>query len=852
MCGVVNLLRTSLRLDYEVTMMLLPTLQMLLLMFLLAMLGEPLRFFLLKRLETFSDLDFIQALILDIYLGGLVLYVLAVLPFHLFNFFIVLCLTVLCFLASLFAHFGSLRKYRDFNRVKALFSKNDVKVVDCLLVFGMFLFLLLFNTGALSGLVFGGIFDESIHALKVQVILENGQIPMTLQPYLPEGIVYPAASHVIFAYATQMLNLMVPKSIFYVTLLFKALSVFGAYFLGKKLSSGRTYALFLSFIFTFVSSWPLYIVWGSNPFLVGFPLFLVNLGLFFSLIRREKNDFAELVVIGLLFGYNGSLIVSYIQTLALMAFIICVYWLLRERAFGYRKLYELFVIVAVAVLVLSPVFYRFFIFYPYPGHNIGLPEDFLGYQTTRLPFTVTQALEWAFGNLSPHYLLRFLTLFMLGGLAFWLWKTKNYDDVKSTIAFALNIFFSAALLSAISFFLPSDLEVISWGHQGIIIAISLNILLAVLYAKLKNFFYGLKSERVYVLFSKKIPRNMLVAGLVLLLLNTPFLYYRFLRDPQVMLDTYRMFAVTTEDEFKLMIWMEENVSSNAVILVSPYESGLFIPVISHHKIVYPYTATAFSRSYQNLTDMMLDCVLNQTVYGLMQKLNISHVFVGSNAAYWWFEQRKLDALLFLGNPNFNLVKNFSTAYLFTFNYSNPHVVFFDDFAHERWDEFGWQACYYGNGAGNATIANSSRQGSEALKITAEAVYTVEDTRYVYCVTRKMFVQNNSDISFSFYLNATEGFNGKDTFAFIISNVFRNQSIIITTPGGVYENYAHAVSLSGREGFFEFNGSKSLSSLWRQWYNSTLPSTFILEMVNYDLDGVKNVAYIDNVKIVSTP
>jgi hypothetical protein len=301
-----------------------------------------------------------------------------------------------------------------------------------------------------------------------------------------------------------------------------------------------------------------------------------------------------------------------------------------------------------------------------------------------------------------------------------------------------------------------------------------------------------------------------------------------------------------------MVWMEGNVSSNATILVSPYESGLFIPVISHNKIVYPYTATAFSRSYQNLTDMLLNCVLNQTAYELMQNLSISHVYVGSNAAYWWFEQRKLNPLLFLGNPNFNLVKNFGTAYLFAFNYSAPQVVFFDDFAHERWDEFGWQAYSYGNGAGNVTITNSSKQGSEVLKITAETAYTVEDMRYAYCVTRKMFVQNNSDISFSFYLNATEGFNGKDTFAFIISNVFRNQSIIITTPGGVYENYARAVSLPGREGFFEFNGSKSLSSLWRQWYNSTLPSTFILEMVNYDLDGVKNTAYVDDIKIASIP
>jgi len=830
-------------------MVLLSTLQMLLLMFLLAVLGEPIRFFILKRLKVFSDADFVQTLTLDVYLGGMFLYVLAILPFQLFNFFVVLGLTLFCFLVSLFAHFNIFRQYQKFSSIKTSFSRNNTKIIDYILVFGMFFFLLLFNISALSGLVFGSVFDESAHALKVQVILENGQIPLTLQPYLPEGIVYPAASHVIFAYAVPMLSLAVPRSVFYVTLFFKACSVFGAYFLGKELDSNREYALFLSFIFTFVSSWPLYVVWGSNPFLVGFPLFLVNLGLLFHFARVEKNSFAELVVVGLLFGYNGSLIVSYIQTLTLMAFIICVYWLIRERALGYRKLYEFFVIFAAAVLVLSPVFYRFFAFYPYPGHNIGLPADFLGYQTTRLSFTVTQGLEWAFVNLSPHRVLRLLTPFMLGGLALWLWKKKNYGDVKPVIAIALTLFLSAALLSIVSFFLPSDLEVISWGHQGIIIAISLNILLAVLYLKLKKFFYNLKPERVYILFSKQIPRNVLLAFLVLLLLNTPFLYYRFFRDPQVMLDTYRMFAVTAEDEYKLMVWMKENVSSNAVILVSPYESGSFIPTVSKRKIVFPYTATRFSNSYQNLTDMLLDYVLNQTVYELMQKLGISHVFIGASAGYWLFEQRKWDALLFLGNPNFRLVKNFSKAYLFEFNYSAPHVIFFDDFAHENWDEFGWQTCSYGNGVGNVKVTNSS---DRALKITAEAFYSINEIRYVYCVERKFFVQNNSDISLFFYLNATEGFNGKDTFAFVISNISRNQSIIIATPGGVYENYARAVSLSGREGYFEFNGSRSLTALWRQWYNSSLPSTFILEMVNYDLDGVKNIAYVDDIKIVSIP
>jgi len=836
----------------EAMLVLLPTLQMLFLLFLLAVLGEPIRFFIIKRLKTFSSADFIQIFTLDVYLGGMVIYLLATLPFQLFSYVIVLGLTLLCFFLCLFVHFDLFRQHRKLNLIKSAFSGNKAKVVDYSLVFSMFLFLLLFNIGSLSELTFGGAFDESTHALKVQVILENGQIPLTLQPYLPEGIIYPAASHVLCAYAVQMLNLTVPSSVFYVTLLFKAFSVFGAYFLGKEVDSRREFALSLCFVFTFVSSWPLYVVWGSNPFIIGFPLFLVNLGLLFHFARVEKNSWGELVVVGLLFGYDGSLIVSYIQTLTLMVFIILLYWLIRRRTLRQRKLCEFLVIIASAILVLSPIFYRFFAFYPYPGHNIGLPEDFLGYQATRLPFTATQALEWAFENLSPYFMLRCLILSMLVGLVFLLWKTKGYVDVKAIITFSLTFSFSCVLLSLSSYLLPSDLEVISWSHQGILIIISINILIALLYVKLKKAFNDIKSERIYAFLGKRFSRSILIFWLILLLLNMPFIYYRFFRDPQVLLDTYQLFSITTDNDYKLMFLIKEKTPSDAVILVSPYESGLFIPAISNRKIVFPYTATQFSSSYQKLVEMIIDNVLNQTVYEYMQKLSITHVFIGENAAYWWFEQRKWNPLLFLGNPNFRLVENLGRAYLFEFNHSTTNVTFFDDFAHERWNEFGWQACAYGNGVGDASIANISKPESEALKITAQAFYSIDEIRYIYCIKREIFVQNNSEVSLSFYLNATEGFSGKDTFAFIISNVFRNQSIIISTPGGIYENYNHSISLTQREGFFDFSGNISLSALWRQWHNSEFPSKFILEMVNYDLDGVKNVAYVDDLKITSIP
>ncbi|MGB9779210.1 MAG: hypothetical protein ACPLW8_07370, partial [Candidatus Bathyarchaeales archaeon] len=126
--------------------------------------------------------------------------------------------------------------------------------------------------------------------------------------------------------------------------------------------------------------------------------------------------------------------------------------------------------------------------------------------------------------------------------------------------------------------------------------------------------------------------------------------------------------------------------------------------------------------------------------------------------------------------------------------------------------------------------------------------------YAYSVSHQIFVSNASEVDLSFYLNATQGFSEKDTFAVLISNVYRNQSLVVATTNshGVYENYAGAVVLNASEVFFEFRGNQSLSALWRERFNSPLPDQFILEFVSWDLDGAENVACIDNIKITLMP
>lgn len=59
--------------------------ELLFLTFLLIVDSEPLRFFLLRRLKFVSDLDLIQIVIVDVFLDGFLLYLIAMVPSHLFS-----------------------------------------------------------------------------------------------------------------------------------------------------------------------------------------------------------------------------------------------------------------------------------------------------------------------------------------------------------------------------------------------------------------------------------------------------------------------------------------------------------------------------------------------------------------------------------------------------------------------------------------------------------------------------------------------------------------------------------------------------------------------------------------------
>jgi len=829
-------------------------------MFCFSALGEPWRIILRKFVGLFKNLDVLRILILDVYLGGFLLYIIAIVPLHLFSATMLYATTFVSILIVFWLHWKKFRNATQNLRLSLKnFSFQNHYSFELILIVVIFLFSLVIQTSSLSGLFFGSVRDTSVHSVFVQVLIENKQVPMTLQPYLNEGIVYPQGFTPMVAYSVLVLNYSPPQAVFYLTSLFNALTILGVYFLGKTLSLSRKeyVGLSLAFVFAFVASWPKYITWGSNAFVASCPFYFICLSLF-PFITKERLNVKAIFAIGFLFGYLAVLHLHAYEALIASLFVLWVYAALKREKNRWRRLLNLVVISGLSLLILSPFIYRVLVFYQYPYHNIGVTADAeIPIPQPSLSLILT-GVKWFLENLASKIFLKiasFALFFVSISIIVRFRKKKFFSGTSGLIKLGIATLLGESLVfifAAINF---SDLP---FYPNPLLLYFPIYFFIAAINLPLYHFFSSYLSRKILAKTNetKLKTRKLLVSAISFMLLvgiYSPFLYQSIVLDVGEIHGGYAVFGVTTMQDLQLILWIRENLTKNATILVNNFQSGSFIPSIANCKALYPPFGSSYSVSYQELVAWLEKNSLNVTAMDLMKHFNITNIYVGSGVSPWDDGKHQWNPKLFLGNPNFKLVKNFGNAYLFQFNYTDPNIVFLDDFEHARWDENGWQAYAYGYGLSNITIAtNSGCSSGRCLKMTAQVVPEPWEWMYARYVFREIYVQNNSDVTLSFYLNATEGFHGKDTFAIFVSNVYRNQSMIIATPNSVYESYVHTLSLGKSEGYFEFKSSNSLSTQWHQMFNSSLPSTFILELVNLDFDGIPNIAYIGNVKITSTP
>lgn len=849
--------------------------RLLLLMISLIIIGEPIRVAFSKYFHLFKGLDFLQISVLNVYLGGFALYLIAILPLSFFNSNVMWAINAVSGALLIILHKKRLEK------VKTLFQASQGRIIDThnylyehkitalqySVVFGMFIVALWVQVVPLSSFVFGSIHDTSLHSLFVQVMLENQGVPLTMQPYLSEGVIYPQAAHVFFAYACLVFGYLPPEALFHVTALFQALSILGAYYLGKALSSRRL-GVSLALVFFCVSRWPRLLAWGSNPYVVAFPLEFILLAFipFLCGLRTEnnvRNKGSSLLAIGILLGYLAAIhLTVYIVTMATAAVLLLFSMFYKERDHAFYELKNLLIAFGASLIPISLFIYRFLAWYPYPGHNIGLPSDVI-----LAPWSYMNLLDWLlfYEGISPYPLLvvMLLGLTIVSSIVLYAKRRQlaglvNFVAMSSCLLIACSglilLFHLQYVFPPLSILTGEAVRPTIGVHTSFCFLIA--IFNVILYDVLTN---NLRRRLIPILaLGKHGLASIMATAITLLLLfsmYSPFMYYFVTQDTGYLVKSYSSYSVTTSNDYELMLWMRDNLPRDSIVLVSVYEPGTFIPSISHLKAIYPWVFSKDSYHYLALFRMVQHGAMNSTAYHAMRQLGINYVYVGAQAslgiATWqlntgWEKNKKWDPQVFLSNPSFNLTKKIGNAYLFEVLYEKPEVVFEDGFEYANISDMGWRfgfaegSPYLGYGY-VSTDSSYAYNGNRSLLITAKNGGMSLYTNWIY---RTIYAWDTSNITLSFYINASVGFSPSDELSIHISNTSWNRSICFVTPNCLHAESNSTIILQDSVGFFSFN----ISEIWQKAHDSTFPTTFYIRLQNIDFDSVENIGYIDHIVV----
>jgi hypothetical protein len=175
---------------------------------------------------------------------------------------------------------------------------------------------------------------------------------------------------------------------------------------------------------------------------------------------------------------------------------------------------------------------------------------------------------------------------------------------------------------------------------------------------------------------KKFSRNRLLAvALSVLSISTVI----FLSVPVVMeqqqtysrvKDYLNYYTVLTKDDVILMNWIKDNVSSQALILISRGDSGQYLTAVSEKQSFSGYNGI------ENYSAIMTFLTANSSDLRAIPYLidnKISFVYVGSKPSSFALDsalRRPFNASQFLTTPYFNLIKEVGNAWLFEFNASS--------------------------------------------------------------------------------------------------------------------------------------------------------------------------------------
>jgi len=141
-----------------------------------------------------------------------------------------------------------------------------------------------------QGLAFPAWVDSVHHALVVRVLLERGQVPRDLSPYLPGPFFYHFAFHTLAASLARAGGLSIPQAMLVMGQVLQAVIVLSVYRLGQTLWKDTLWAGTAAVLVTWVAQMPAhYTAWAKYPLATAMALMPLAMSLVLELSQDESR-----------------------------------------------------------------------------------------------------------------------------------------------------------------------------------------------------------------------------------------------------------------------------------------------------------------------------------------------------------------------------------------------------------------------------------------------------------------------------------------------------------------------------------------------------------------------------------
>ncbi len=268
-----------------------------------ALVGDVVRSLTARWVPFFGDREPIERGILDLYLGGAVLYALAALPLGVF----VPVLPAIVLGAGAIAFV--LLRVRGPRSASAGLRALLRPLGTWPYLAALSAALVLFGTevALAAPVATGNTFDSSLYTTYTALLFLHGTIPVSFAPLAAQGVAYPQGATVWFAAAQSLFALPPARASLLVTPLFLALSVPAAFLLGRRWLGSDRAGVAVALTVALLGSWNRLLVAGSNDFALAFPLVLVLLARAPDWIQPGAIPWGNALGVGALAGYAAAL-----------------------------------------------------------------------------------------------------------------------------------------------------------------------------------------------------------------------------------------------------------------------------------------------------------------------------------------------------------------------------------------------------------------------------------------------------------------------------------------------------------------------------------------------------------------